>query len=212
MKIAIIGATGWIGSQIVEEARHRGHEVIALVRQPEKVTRDDVEVRQFDLLDNHHSVQQAVADADAVIAAVGGRAAGNHEMVANSAKRLIDELPAANVKRLLWVGGAGSLEVAPGVELVSLPDFPDAYKAEALAQGDALKGFREHAHTLDWTFVSPAAEIFPGEKIGRYRVGADTLLTDDHGDSKISVADYAIAMIDELESGAHRRQRIGVAY
>ncbi|WBA09628.1 NAD(P)-dependent oxidoreductase [Salinivibrio kushneri] len=212
MKIAIIGATGWIGSQIVEEARHRGHEVIALVRQPEKVTRDDVEVRQFDLLNNHHSVQQAVADADAVIAAVGGRAAGNHEMVANSAKRLIDELPAANVKRLLWVGGAGSLEVSPGVELVSLPDFPDAYKAEALAQGDALKVFRGHAHTLDWTFVSPAAEIFPGDKIGRYRVGADTLLTDDHGDSKISVADYAIAMIDELESGAHRRQRIGVAY
>ncbi|OOE39166.1 NAD-dependent dehydratase [Salinivibrio kushneri] len=212
MKIAIIGATGWIGSQIVEEARHRGHEVIALVRQPEKVTRDDVEVRQFDLLDNHHSVQQAVADADAVIAAVGGRAAGNHEMVANSAKRLIDELPAANVKRLLWVGGAGSLEVSPGVELVSLPDFPNAYKAEALAQGDALKVFRKHAHTLDWTFVSPAAEIFPGDKIGRYRVGADTLLTDDHGDSKISVADYAIAMIDELESGAHRRQRIGVAY
>ncbi|EJN6830092.1 NAD(P)H-binding protein, partial [Vibrio cidicii] len=122
------------------------------------------------------------------------------------------QLPNAGVKRLLWVGGAGSLEVAPGVQLVTVPDFPAEYKDEALAQSQALQVFRNSDSPLNWTFVSPAAEIFPGEKVGQFRVGGDQLLTDTQGHSKISVADFASAMLDELETAKHAKQRISVAY
>ncbi len=97
---------------------------------------------------------------DAVIGSIGGRAAGNHEMVAESAQRLLNELPQAGVARLLCVGGAGSLEVAPGVKLVTVPGFPEEYKGEALAQGEALEVYRASNSDVNWTFVSPAAEIF----------------------------------------------------
>lgn len=112
----------------------------------------------------------------------------------------------------MWVGGAGSLEVAPNVALVTVPDFPEEYKAEALAQGEALKVFKESNSDVLWTFVSPAAEIFPGETTSQYRIGGDQLLTDAEGNSKISVSDYAIAMLDVLEGGEHINKRIGVAY
>ena len=212
MKVAVLGASGWIGSHIVNEAKARGHEVIALVRDTSKVDDAGVEVRQFDLLDASADLAKATKDVDAVISAIGGRAVGNHEIVRNTAKKLLTELPVAGVNRLLWVGGAGSLEVAPGVELVTVPDFPAEYKDEAIAMGEALKVFRTTSSDLNWTFVSPAAEIFPGEKEAPYRVGGEQLLTDEQGASRISVSDYAVAMIDELEAGKYPNQRIGVAY
>ncbi|MFH0226965.1 NAD(P)-dependent oxidoreductase [Vibrio furnissii] len=211
MKVAVFGATGWIGSHIVEEAKARGHEVIAVVRDPAKVSAEGVEVRQYDLQAGG-DLAAAVAGADAVIASIGGRATGAHAIVAQSAATLLAQLPNAGIERLLWVGGAGSLEVAPGVKLVTVPDFPEAYKAESLAQGEALDVFNATDSSVNWTFMSPAAEIFPGEKQGAYRVGGDQLLSDAQGNSRISVADYAAALVDELESGAHPRQRIGFAY
>lgn len=212
MKIAVLGATGWIGSHIVNEATQRGHQVVALVRDTSKVKRTDIEVRKVDLLSTANELANAIAGVDAVIASIGGRALGNHDIVKTTAERLMTTLPQVSVKRLLWVGGAGSLEVAPGIRLVSTAQFPDEYKAEAIAQSEALEVFKQKTTTVDWTFVSPAAEIIPGETLSRYRVGADQLLVDDNGDSKISVSDYAIAMIDELESNNHPCQRIGVAY
>ncbi|WP_436323905.1 NAD(P)-dependent oxidoreductase [Vibrio cidicii] len=211
MKVAVLGASGWIGSQIVEEAVTRGHQVIALVRNPSTIERQDVEVRQLDVL-AEQDFAQALQGVDTVIASIGGRAAGNHDIVERSAAKLLEQLPNAGVKRLLWVGGAGSLEVAPGVQLVTVPDFPAEYKDEALAQSQALQLFRHSDSPLNWTFVSPAAEIFPGEKVGHFRVGGDQLLTDAQGHSKISVADFASAMLDELEIAKHAKQRISVAY
>ncbi|MBE3666516.1 NAD-dependent dehydratase [Vibrio navarrensis] len=211
MKVAVLGASGWIGSQIVEEAVTRGHQVIALVRNPSAIERQDVEVRQLDVL-AEQDFAQALQGVDTVIASIGGRAAGNHDMVERSAAKLLEQLPNAGLKRLLWVGGAGSLEVAPGVQLVTVPDFPAEYKDEALAQSQALQVFRNSDSPLNWTFVSPAAEIFPGEKVGQFRVGGDQLLTDVQGHSKISVADFASAMLDELETAKHAKQRISVAY
>lgn len=212
MKVAVLGATGWIGRHIVEEAASRGHEVIALVRDLASADLNAAALRRFDLLDGSQELAEAVAGADVVISAIGGRAAANHDIVARTAQRLLAELPTAGVDRLLWVGGAGTLEVAPGVELVTLPDFPEEYKPEAVAMSEALAVFRGTESTVNWTFVSPAAEIFPGEKQGTYRIGGDELLADEQGASRISVSDYAAAMIDELEAGHYPKQRIGVAY
>lgn len=213
MKLAIIGATGWIGSTLVAEAQSRGHDVIAIARDSSNIAATGVEKRSLDLTaGDSASIAAAVAGADLVIASIGGRAAGNHEIVAASAQRLLSELPAAGVNRLLWVGGAGSLEVAPGVTLLSLPEFPQAYKDEATAQGEALAVFRNSHSAVNWTFISPAAEIFPGERSGNYRTGGDSLVSDTEGNSRISVQDYAVAMIDETENNAHPKQRIGVAY
>lgn len=210
MKIAVLGATGWIGSHITQEATSRGHEVVAIVRDTSKVEQQDIEARNFDLQDPQTKINDVTSDVDVVIASIGGRALGNHELVKQSAEKLLSELP--DGRRLMWVGGAGSLEVAPNVALVTVPDFPEEYKAEALAQGEALKVFKESNSDVQWTFVSPAAEIFPGETTSQYRIGGDQLLTDAEGNSKISVSDYAIAMLDVLESGEHINKRIGVAY
>lgn len=212
MKIAILGATGWIGSTIANEAKSRGHHVIALARDPSKLEESDFEVRQFDLSNNQTDLTAAINGADAMITSIGGRAQGNHEIVNQTAEKLLTQLPQAGVNRLVWVGGAGSLEVAPGVSLVSTPEFPADYKAEALAQGEALETFKASNSSVNWTFVSPAAEIFPGETLGQYRVGGDQLVVDSQGKSRISVTDYAKAIIDELEAGQYPQQRIGVAY
>ncbi|ABN60136.1 NAD(P)-dependent oxidoreductase [Shewanella baltica] len=210
MKIAILGATGWIGGAILKEALSRGHQVTALVRDPSKLSATDVAVHAVDL--EQPLVAQTFAGVDVVIAAVGGRAQQNHDLVASTVQHLLDVLPNAKVPRLLWVGGAGSLEVAPGVTLVSSPDFPAAYKDEALAQGEALQVFRAAQTAINWTFVSPAAEIYPGESEGPYRLGGDSFFTDANGRSRISVTDYAKAMLDEAEQGTHANQRISVAY
>lgn len=210
MKIAILGATGWIGGAILKEALSRGHQVTALVRDPSKLSATDVVVHAVDL--EQPLVAQTFAGVDVVIASVGGRAQQNHGLVASTVQHLLDVLPNAKVPRLLWVGGAGSLEVAPGVTLVSSPDFPAAYKDEALAQGEALQVFRAAQTAINWTFVSPAAEIYPGESEGPYRLGGDSFFTDANGRSRISVTDYAKAMLDEAEQGTHANQRISVAY
>lgn len=210
MKIAVLGASGWIGGTILNEALSRGHSTVALVRDPAKVGAAVTEVRSVDLTQPLNA--ETFAGVDLVIAAVGGRAEQNHSLVAKTVHNLLAVLPQAKVPRLLWVGGAGSLEVAPGVTLVSSPDFPAAYKDEALAQGEALKAFRTAQTAINWTFVSPAAEIYPGESEGPYRLGGDSFFTDANGQSRISVTDYAKAMLDEAEKAAHPNQRISVAY
>ena len=211
MKIAVLGATGWIGSTIKQEALARGHQVIAISRTINNADESNVEARTLDLLSND-SIANAVKGADVVIAAIGGRAKGNHDIVAKTAKRLLEELPATGVKRLLWVGGAGSLEVSPGLALSDTPNFPAAFHDEAKAQGEALAIFKASDSELNWVFVSPAADIFPGERTGHYRTGGDQLLTDNEGNCRVSVQDYAVALINEAEKSAYNKERIGIAY
>lgn len=213
MKIALFGATGHIGHAILDEALSRGHAVTAIVRDPARLaTRHGrLSVVTGDVA-KPETWAAAVSGADAVAASLSPRRDGTPESVPDAAATLLDNLPRAGVKRLLWVGGAGSLETAPGVRVVDDPHFPDAWKAEALAQAKALDRFRASTADIDWTYISPAALIEDGPRTGRYRIGGDQLLVDDHGESKISVADYAVALLDRLEKDDARRKRITVAY
>lgn len=150
--------------------------MVAVVRDASKVSQD-VAIRTLDVT-TMTSVAVAGADADVVIASIGGRAAQNHQVVAQTAKQLLQHLPQVGTPRLLWVGGAGSLEVASGMTLVSTPEFPEEFKAEAIAQGEALDVFRATDSAIEWTYVSPAAIIFTGEFEGQYRLGGDEFFTD----------------------------------
>ncbi|MEV4471104.1 NAD(P)-dependent oxidoreductase [Nonomuraea sp. NPDC049504] len=201
MKILVFGATGMVGQRIAAELRDRGHEVTGVSRSGGPVKGD---VRDTATLAPGH---------DAVVSAIAPPRDGTEPeppfIEANTA--LIDGLRAAGVRRLIVVGGAGSLQVAPGQDLVDTPEFPELYKKEALA-GRALLRFYREVDDLDWTFVSPAAEIAPGERTGVFRVGGDTLLSDEQGRSFISAEDYAVAIADELEKNANVRKRICVAY
>lgn len=211
MKVFIFGASGMVGQALVQEALRRDHQVTAAARDISKAAATPgVTLRQVDA-GVESAVREAVAGSDAVIAAVSGRKSG-HDTVPAIARNLLAALPAAGVQRLLWVGGAGSLEVAPGVRLIDAPDFSAAYKDEALGQGRALDVFRASASALNWTVVSPAALMQPGARTGRYRVSGDQLLVDAKGNSRISVADFAVALLDELERNAHGGQRMSVAY
>jgi putative NADH-flavin reductase len=201
----------------MQQAISRGHDVVAVVRDSSKVSQD-VAVRTLDLTSmTSDAIASAFVDVDVVIASIGGRAAQNHQVVAQTAKQLLQHLPQAGTPRLLWVGGAGSLEVAPGVTLVSTPEFPKEFKAEAIAQGEALDVFRATDSAIEWTYVSPAAIIFSGESEGQYRLGGDEFFTDAQGQSRVSVVDHAKAMLDEAmldetKNAKHINQRISVAY
>jgi putative NADH-flavin reductase len=208
MKLALFGASGMIGSRILTEALQRVHAVTVVTRHPEKysVPPRRVIVIRGDVLDPA-SVAAAVKHHDAVLSAVGP----TPEVILGAARSLLEGLPRAGVKRLVVVGGAGTLEVAPGVLLFQTPQFPAEFEEIALAHRDALNLFRQNT-TLDWTFISPAAAIAPAERTGRYRLGGDQLVVDAAGESRISAEDYAVAFIDEVERPRHIRQRFTVAY
>ena len=203
MKIALIGATGQVGSRILSEALQRGHQVSAIARQAGTLApRTGLTPVALD-----------VADTGKLAAALAG-----HDVAVISVKySVVDPRPIlqavqqVGVKRILVVGGAGSLQVAPGVDLVDTPDFPAAYKAEALAARECLRLLRSGS-ALDWSLVSPSALLQPGERTGKFRIGADQLLVDAGGASRISIEDLALALVDELESPRHSRQRFTVGY
>jgi putative NADH-flavin reductase len=215
MEIVVFGVTGNIGQRIAREALQRGHEVVGVVRDPSRATAPDprVPLVRGDATDAG-SVAEAARGADAVVSAISPRpgTTGSAPSLADAARGLIAGLKEAGVKRLLVVGGAGSLEVAPGKMLMELPDFPAAYMGEAVEGRDSLAVFRAEGSGLDWTFLSPAAEIGPGERTGRYRTTVDTFLADGEGRSFITYEDYAVAVLDELENPRNRGRRFGVAY
>jgi uncharacterized protein len=215
VKLVLFGATGNVGQRIVREALGRGHQITGVVRGAAQLSSPDPRVIlvEGDATDTS-SVARVAQGADAIVSAISPRPStqGAAPSLPSVARALIAGARQAGVKRLVVVGGAGSLEVAPGRALVDTPDFPEAWKPEALQHREALQVLRNEAGDLDWTFISPAAEIGPGERTARYRTGGDQLLTDDQGESHISFEDYAVALLDELERGAHLRQRMGVAY
>jgi uncharacterized protein len=213
MKILTFGASGAIGREITAELLRRGHSVVAVTRTGAPIDGLDVQVVQGDAADPA-SVATLAQGVEAVVSAVGPRrgSENDEESLLGAARGLTDGLRMAGTRRLVVVGGAGSLEVAPGQRLVDTPDFHPAWKPTALAHARALDEIYRAADDLDWTYVSPAALIEPGERTGNYRTGGDQLLTDEAGNSRITIGDYAIAIADVVESGGAVRRRITVAH
>lgn len=202
MKIALIGASGNAGSRILKELSDRGHAVTAIARHPERIA-------------TLPGVTPVAGDANA--AAELADTLRGHDVVVSSiffsaidAAKMIGIVRASGVKRYLVVGGAGSLEVAPGERLIDQPNFPEAYKTEASAGVEFLDQLRS-VEDLEWTFLSPSAMFVPGERTGQFRLGTDMLLSNAQG-SSISFEDYAIALADEIEQPHHIRQRFTVGY
>lgn len=202
-KIAIIGATGRAGSQLLEEALRRGHSVTAIARDTSKIgQRTGVVSQNVDALDSA-ALQAAVAGHDLVISAA--------HFATLPASAVIGPVKKAGVKRLLVVGGAGSLLLPDGTRVIDSQGFPAEYKAEAGAGAEFLESLRQE-QDLDWTFLSPSAEFVEGQRTGKFRIGKDDLLVSSEGRSWITFADFAIAMLDEVEAPKHIRQRFTVGY
>ncbi len=203
MKIAIAGASGQAGSRLTAELARRGHAVTAIARNPEKIaTLPGVTAVRGDVNDQG-ALTALWAGHDAAISSV-------HFTVSDPVK-LIGAAKASGVGRYLVVGGAGSLEVAPGVRLVTTPNFPAQYKAEASKGAEFLDLLRQEKD-LNWTFLSPSALFVAGERTGKFRLGTDQLLTAADGKSSISFEDFAVALADEIERPAHIRQRFTIGY
>ena len=213
MKIAVIGASGNIGSFIRDEALARGHQVTAIVRHPEKITvqHPRLTVVKADILKD--KVEGLVKGHDVVISAYnpGWSNPDIYNEQIKGYKAIISGVKKSGIKRLLVVGGAGTLEVAPGVQLLDTVTFPENIKGGVLATREVLYMLRKERE-LEWTFLSPPSSIASGERTGHYRVGKDQLLKNAKNESKISTQDYAIAMLDELEHPKHIRERFTVAY
>jgi len=203
MKIAVIGASGNAGSRISAELARRGHSVTAIARHPEKITAQaNVTPTRGDVMDQA-GLARLLAGHDAAISSV--------HFLASDPVKLIAAAKESKVGRYLVVGGAGSLEVAPGVRLVTTPGFPVAYKAEA-EKGAAFLDLLRAEMELSWTFLSPSALFVAGERTGKFRLGTDQLLATADGKSSISFEDFAVALADEIERPAHIRQRFTVGY
>src|SRR4051795_9026633 len=203
MKIAVAGASGQAGSEITKELSRRGHTVTAIARNPEKIAAlPNVTPTKGDVLDQS-GLAKLWAGHDVAVSSV--------HFLASDALKLIGAAKDSKVGRYLVVGGAGSLEVAPGVRLVTTPGFPAQYKAEA-EKGAAFLDLLRQQRELNWTFLSPSALFTAGERTGKFRLGTDQLLTGAAGKSWISFEDFAIALADEIERPAHIRSRFTVGY
>lgn len=211
MKIALIGGTGFVGKAVLDELLRRGHAVTALARDTGKYgAQAGLSAVQADALDAQQ-VAAAVAGHEAVIDAYnpGWTEPRIHDLFLQGTDAILDGVQQAGVKRVLVVGGAGSLFVAPGLQLVDTPEFPAAYKQGALAAREALDRIRSRA-ALDWTFLSPPVQLAPGERTGSYRVGGDEVPMVGGQPAGISVADLAVAIVDEIETPKHLRKRFTV--
>lgn len=208
MHILLIGASGNIGGRILNEATARGHHVVATARKPEKIEgTGSLTTVALDVLDVDAACALA-RDADVIVSALSPRRGGDPMAVATALGKALIEVAQRTAKRLVVVGGAGSLVFPDGSPVAeTLPEFIRPESMAMRSVRDALK-----ASDVDWTFFSPAALIFPGERTGRFRLGTTTMLFDEKNESRISGEDYAMALVDELERPAHRRSQMTIAY
>lgn len=221
MKIALIGATGFVGKEILKELVRRDHEVTVLARSPEKLQDiEGVNPQQLNLVKgsayNEASVVEAVVDNEVVISSFnpGWDDANLYDNFISGSETILKAVEVAGLKRLIVIGGAGSLYVAPGVQLIDTPEFSQHVPPNVVPGAQAARDFLatiQQNKTLDWTFVSPPAMLAPGERTGTYRIGANDLLMDGEAPAGISVADLAVAIVDEAEQARHIQQRFTVA-
>jgi putative NADH-flavin reductase len=207
MKIVLYGASGNAGSRILQELQSRGHEVIAAVRYPEKLPAGTASVR--DDLASVDQIAQTIRGAGAVVSSYKPPEDDTDQLVAVT-ERQIAAVRKAEVPRLIVVGGAGSLEVAPGVTLLASGHLPEPWVPIATSHAKALD--RLKASDINWTYFSPAGFFEAGERTGRFRLGRTELIADESGNSRISFEDYAIALADELERPSHERGQMSIGY
>jgi len=211
MRLVIFGASGLLGTRLVSEALSRGHEVTAVARDTSRLdARGGAVVTASADATDAGSVAKVAARHDVALSAVTQH--DRPEMLVDAAQGLLEGLSAAGVRRVVVAGGAGSLLVAPGQRLLDTEGFRDEWKPEAIATAAALDVFRSAETDVEWSYVSPGALLEPGERTGHYRLGGDELLVDEAGNSRITMEDFAIAMLDEAEHPAHSRQRFTAAH
>jgi hypothetical protein len=213
MNIALIGASGFVGSAVLREALDRGHQVTAIVRHPEKIrAEDNLKVSRGDVHDSAH-LTRLITGHDAVISAFspGWGDLDIYQEQIKGTQSILASIRAAKITRVLWVGGAGSLEVMPGLLVMDTPGFPPHIRAASLATAEALTALRKES-SLDWSFLCPTGKLDAGQRTGKFRLGKDQPLVDENGESRITVEDYAVAFIDELENPEHIRERFTVGY
>ena len=209
LKVALFGATGRAGSRILHELLSRGHQVLAVTRDSASIQPADKLSTAKDDLSDPAKTAAIIQGSDAVISAYAPPPENTDELVAVT-RRLIEALQKSGVSRLLTVGGAGGLEVKPGVTLIASGYLPPEWLSIAQSHDKALDVLR--SCPLDWTCLSPAAYFDPGTRTGSFRLGADNLVSNAQGESRISMEDYAIAMVDELEHPVHVRRRFSIGY
>lgn len=214
--VALIGATGFVGSAILEELLQRGHKVTAIVRHPEKITTesDSLEVIDGDVTDTDTLID-VMRGKDAVISAYnpGWSNPDIYEETLRNYPKILSCAKAAGIERLLIVGGAGTLFCAPGLRVVDSGAIPEEIMGGVKSLGEFYLNTLMEEKDIDWVFFSPAGAFDKeGERTGNFRLGKDDLIVDHKGESHISVQDYAMAMVDELERPAHHRERFTIGY
>jgi len=216
MKIAVIGATGFVGKSLVSELVNRQHSIKAFARNNNNLsTQEGVEAVALDVNDVEQLVSH-LTDVDVVISAynAGWTNPNLYADFLKGAKSIQEATKKAGVQRLIVIGGAGSLQATPEIQIVDTPDFPAEIKPGALAARDFLNNLKDETE-LDWTFFSPAPEMHPGTsgvRKGTYRLGTDYPVTDENGRSVLSVEDVAVVIADEVENPRHSKQRFTAAY
>ena len=214
-KIVIIGATGYVGSAILKEALGRGHQVKAIVRDPSKLTliHPHLKVVGGSVTDTDF-LSRELAKSDAVISAFnpGWSNPNIYEETLEGYGSMLCAVRYSGVHRFLMVGGAGCLLVAPGRQLMDEPDVPKKLLPGIRGMAKVYTDLLLPEKSVDWVFLSPAANMAPGERTGKFRLGKDELIVDESGDSNISVEDFAVAMIDELEQEKHHQERFTLGY
>jgi len=209
MHIVLYGATGHAGSRILTELLSRGHQVTAVTRHPDKLApQPNLAVKQGSV-DSTAAIAVNIQGADAVVSAYAPPFSDTDQLVAVT-RNFIEAVEDARVPRFLYVGGAASLEVAPGVTLFESGHLPAEWRCIAKSHSDALNLIKKSA--INWTCFSPAGFFEPGQRTGKFRLGKDQLISDAEGNSRISMEDYAIALVDELEKPRHERQRFTIGY
>lgn len=203
MKIALIGATGYVGTRLLTEALTRGHSVTAIARNINKLPENTLlHAVSVDIAETER-LQAVLANHDAVIVAIN--------CLGLNQAQLLKCIKLSTVPRVLLIGGAGSLRLDDGMDLVDSAQFPPQYRSEALAAREWLRLWRTQTD-INWTFASPSALLIPGERTGRFRYGQDRLLHDENGKSSISLEDFSVAVIDEVEKSRYPQQRFTVGY
>lgn len=213
--VVLIGASGFVGTAILNELLNRDHKVTAIVRDPAKVTASNpnLKVVQADVTDTDVLIE-ASKGKDAVISAYnpGWKNPNIYEETLKNYPLIVDSVKKAGVERLLIVGGAGTLFYAPGKMVMDADDVPAKLLPGIKSLGEFYLNTLRKENDIDWIFLSPAANMTPGERTGKFRIGKDDLVIDVNGDSNISVEDYAVAMVDELEQKHHHKERFTIGY